>query len=61
VLVKALPVLPKKNSSAPPLKCQKKGAAVAASLEVHQPFSSSDHVSIALCNRLLFLNSKILT
>jgi hypothetical protein len=49
VVVKPSPVLPKKNSGAPPLKRQKKAAAAAASLEVHQPSSSSDHVSIASC------------
>jgi hypothetical protein len=49
MVVKPSPVLPKKNSSAPPLKRQKKAAAAAASLEVHQPSSSSDHVSIASC------------
>jgi hypothetical protein len=62
VVVKPSPVLPNKNSGAPPLKRQKKAVAAATSLEVHQPSSSSDHVSIASCNRLcLFLNSDILT
>jgi hypothetical protein len=62
VVVKPSPVIPKKNSGAPPLKRQRKAAAVAASLGVHQPSSSSDHVSIASCNLLcLFLNYEILT
>jgi hypothetical protein len=46
MVVKPSPVLPKKNSAAPPLKRQKKAVAVAASLEVHQESSSSVHVSI---------------
>jgi hypothetical protein len=62
VEVKPSPVLPKKNSTAPPLKHQKKATTMAASLEVHQPSSSSEHVSVALYNGLcLFLNSKVLT
>jgi hypothetical protein len=39
----------KKKPTAPPSKHQKRGAGVATSLEVHQPSSSSDNVSIALC------------
>jgi hypothetical protein len=50
VVVKPSPVLPKKNSAAPPLKRLKKAAATAASLEVHQASSSSDYVSIASYN-----------
>jgi hypothetical protein len=62
VVAKPSPVLPNKIPTTPPLKRQKKAAAAAASLEVHQPSSSSEHVSIASYNRLcLFLNSEILT
>jgi hypothetical protein len=62
VVAKPSPVLPKKNSAAPPLKRQKKATAAAISLEVHQPSSSSEHVSIASYNQLcLLLNSEILT
>jgi hypothetical protein len=50
VVAKPSPVLPKKISAAPPLKRQKKVAAAATSLEVHQPSSSSEHVSIASYN-----------
>jgi hypothetical protein len=50
VVAKPSPVLPKKNPTAPPLKRQTKAAAVAAYLEVHQPSSSSEHVSIASYN-----------
>jgi hypothetical protein len=46
-VVKPLPVSPKKKATAPPSKRQKRGATVAASLEVHRPSSSSDHVSSA--------------
>jgi hypothetical protein len=62
VVAKPSRVLPKKNSTALPLKHQKKAAAAAVSLEVHPPSSYSEHVSIASYNRLcLFLNSEILT
>jgi hypothetical protein len=58
VVAKPSPVLPKKNLAAPPLKRQKRVAAVAASLEVHQPSASSDNVSIVVRTRLyLFLSS----
>jgi hypothetical protein len=50
VVAKPSLVLPKKNSTAPPLKRQKKAAAAIVSLEVHQPSSSSEHVSIASYN-----------
>jgi hypothetical protein len=49
MMVKPSPVPFKKKPTAPPSKRQKMGAAVAASLEVHQPSASSDNVSIALC------------
>jgi hypothetical protein len=62
MVAKPSPVLPKKNLTTPPLKHQKKAAAAAASLEVHQPSSSSEHVSIAPYNLLcFFLNSEVLT
>jgi hypothetical protein len=48
-VVKPLPVLSKKKPTAPPSKNQKRGAVVAASLEVHQPYASSNNVSIAAC------------
>jgi hypothetical protein len=48
-VVKPSPVPSKKKPTAPPSKCQKRGAAVATSLEVHQPSASSDNVSIAAC------------
>jgi hypothetical protein len=58
VVVKSSPVPSKRNSGVPPLKCQRKAAAVATSLEVHQPSASSDNVSIAACTCLcLFLSS----
>jgi hypothetical protein len=42
--------LQKKIAGAQPLKRQKKAAAATAvSLEVHQPSSSSDHVSVTFC------------
>jgi hypothetical protein len=50
MVAKPSPVLPKKNSTTPPLKRQKKAAAAIISLEVHQPSSSSEHVSIASYN-----------
>jgi hypothetical protein len=49
VVVKPSPVPSKKKPTAPPSKRLKRGAAAAASLEVHQPSASSDNVSIALC------------
>jgi hypothetical protein len=49
MVVKPSPVLSKKNPTAPPSKRQKRGAAVAASLKIHQPSASSDNVSIASC------------
>jgi hypothetical protein len=49
MVVKPSPVLFKKNPTAPPSKRQKRGVAVAASLEVHKPFASSDNVSISAC------------
>jgi hypothetical protein len=48
VVVKPAAVLPKKNTSAPPSKHPKRAAAVATSLEVHQPSASSDNVSFLL-------------
>jgi hypothetical protein len=48
-VVKLSLVPSKKKPTTPPLKHQKREAVVAASLEVHQPFASSDNVSIALC------------
>jgi hypothetical protein len=47
-VVEPLPVSPKKKTTAPPSKHQKRGAATTASLEVHRPStSSSDNVSSA--------------
>jgi hypothetical protein len=62
VVVKPSPASPKKKATASPSKRQKRGAAVAASLEVHQPSScSTDNVSSAAYNRLfLFLILKSL-
>jgi hypothetical protein len=51
MVVKPLPVSPKNKATAPPSKRQKRGAAAAASLEVHQPSSSSDKVSSAAYTR----------
>jgi hypothetical protein len=60
-VAKPSPIIPKKNLIVPHLKRQKKAAAGAASLEVHQPSSSSEHVSISPYNLLcFFLNSEIL-
>jgi hypothetical protein len=51
----------KKKPIAPPSKRQKRGAAVATSLEVHKPSASSDNVSGTAYARLfLFLSFKIL-
>jgi hypothetical protein len=50
VVAKPSPVLSKRILTAPPLKRQKKAAVGAASLEVHQPSSSSEHVSTAPYN-----------
>jgi hypothetical protein len=56
VVAKLSSVLSKKNPAAPTSKRQKRAAAVAASLEVHQPSSSSNNVSSAAYTRLfLFL------
>jgi hypothetical protein len=51
-VVKPSPVPPKKKATASSSKCLKRGAAVTASLEVHQPSSSSDNVSSAAYTRL---------
>jgi hypothetical protein len=51
VVIKPSPVSPKKKVTAPPSKRQKRGAAVAISLEVHRPSSSSDNVSSAAYTR----------
>jgi hypothetical protein len=50
-VVKPLPVPPKKRATAPSSKHLKRGAAAAASLEVHQPSSSSNNVSSAAYTR----------
>jgi hypothetical protein len=47
MVVKPSLVPPKNKATAPPSKRQKGGAAATASLEVHQPSSSSDNVSSA--------------
>jgi hypothetical protein len=49
MVVKPSPDPAKKKPTAPPSKRQKRGAAVATALEVHQPSASSDNVSIAAC------------
>jgi hypothetical protein len=50
MVVKPSPGLQNKIASAQPLKRQKKAKAVATvSLEVHEPSSSSDHVSVTFC------------
>jgi hypothetical protein len=54
VVAKPSPVPPKKNPTAPPLKCHKKAEVTVASLEVHQSYSSSKHVSIASYNRFFY-------
>jgi hypothetical protein len=46
-----LPVPPKNKAAAPSSKRLKRGAAVTASLEVHQPSPSSDNVSSAAYTR----------
>jgi hypothetical protein len=61
VVVKPSLVPAKKKPTAPPSKCQKRGAAVATSLEVHQPSASSDNVSGTAYTRLFwFLSFKTL-
>jgi hypothetical protein len=50
-VVKPSPVPPKKKATAPSSKRLKRGAAVTASLEVHQPSCSSDNVSSASYTR----------
>jgi hypothetical protein len=44
-VTKSLPVPAKKKPTGPPLKHQKRVTSVTTSLEVHQPFASSDNVS----------------
>jgi hypothetical protein len=51
MVTKPSPVPPKKKETAPPSKRQKRGATATASLEVHQPSSSSDNVSSAAYTR----------
>jgi hypothetical protein len=47
IVVEPSPVSPKKKATAPPSKCQKRGAVATASLEIHRPSSSSENVSSA--------------
>jgi hypothetical protein len=51
VVTKPSPVPPTKKETTPSSKRQKRGATATASLEVHQPSSSSDNVSSAAYTR----------